>query len=418
MQPDEVALLNSFFNKQINHIWNLYHWVDICPYGEYRVPNNILDVSKKLTTPYKWVEFGINIQSNWGKNPVDNNNDAWLITEDATSGYHGVKYYFDVTYPTSYTFSVFLHPVSTQYVNIGVSNIYANDAVVDLVNAKIISTGTGVAATVNRISGGWVQVSLVRNFPMVGQYEFAFYGCRNGTTFSYPGTVGTGFGMFYPSASPTNLSGTTLQLIPWEQGDLEEIDVVHEVWRTSPLFSAMPKRCPYKVTPNGLQLYNTESTGIPYYYILSPSAAASSITVIPQSAVYLYYRKRCPTYAGPTYTTTSGYAINTTVYYTYADGVRKNYFKTIVATNAGDTPENAPEKFDLLEIPQFAFDFVVQGVLADWLMTERQFAKAQVVRMGAQEMMDREFDRQERQMGIQFPFKVHTHFTSRANPTR
>lgn len=414
LQPDEVALLNSFFNKQINHIWNLYHWVDVCPYGEYRVPNNILSNSITLSD---WSSIGGAIVNNHGKNPVDCYGNSSLFQEAVGYTAHGAFTTYSVDYPGNHTFSVFLKPISTRYCHIGTMVQYSKIAIIDMKAASVVTADAAATVIVNRISGGWVQVIVNYEIPDSAEYVYSVYGSPDGVLFPY-NTSGLGFEMYYPSIAPTDLTGTTMQLVPWEQDGMDEIDVVFEVWRTSPLSSAMPKRCPYKVTPNGIQTYNTAITGVPYYQILSPGQAASSITAYPPSPVYLYYRTRCPNYSGATYSTATGYDAGVTLYYTYADGVKTNYIKTLVATNPGDTPETTPEKFKVLLIPQFAFDFVVQGVLADWLMTERQFAKAQVVRMGAQEMMDREFDRQERQMGIQFPFKVHTHFTSRANPTR
>jgi len=415
LQPDEVALLNSFFNKQINHIWNLYHWVDVCPYGEYRVPNNVMTNSKDLIS---CPTVGATIVEKWSKNPTDNATNAALLVETSANGPHGLFISWNPTCKTSYTFSAFLYPTDAQYAIIGMNSAYGDDAVFDLVNASVFSAAPGVVASINRISGGWVQVSIVKEIDTLQTQIISIFQSKNGVTSSYLGSPANGLGIYFPSIAPTNLTGSTLQLVDWEQPGMDAIDVVFDVWSTSPLSSATPKRCPYKLTPNGIQLYATASTGIPYYQILSPNQAASSTTITPQAPVYLHYRTRCPNFSGATYTTTAGYAAGVTLYYTYADTITTNYVKTLVATNPGDTPENAPSKFKVLLVPQFAFDFVVQGVLADWLMTERQFAKAQVVRMGAQEMMDREVDRQERQMGVQFPFKVHTHFTSRANPTR
>lgn len=433
LQPDEVALLNSFFNKQINHIWNLYHWVDVCPYGEFRVPNNILPDSKTLGS---WSTIGGSLSAKWSKNPTDNSIDTLYFENSMIGGIpptpeqHCIYTTYTPEYAAPHTFSVFLYPQDTNYVMVGTGALNVNQAIIDIKNASVVATASGVSASVTRISGGWVQVSVVVDLTTCDDGIFSIAQCdvveQSAISvlgileyvYPYSAKATSGMGVYFPSVSPSDLTGTSLQLVPWEQEGMDEIDVVFDVWRTSPLSSTMPKRCPYKVTPNGIQTYNTASNGIPYYQIISPNQAASSTTISPQAPVYLYYRTRCPNFSGPTYTTVAGYAAGTTLYYTYADTVTTNYVKTLVATNPGDTPETAPEKFKVLLVPQFAFDFVVQGVLADWLMTERQFAKAQVVRMGAQEMMDREFDRQERQMGIQFPFKVHTHLTSRSNPTR
>lgn len=130
------------------------------------------------------------------------------------------------------------------------------------------------------------------------------------------------------------------------------------------------------------------------------------------SGVSLNYRIRPNNYYGAAYNALTAYAVGAQFYYTNTAGYG-DYYVVNVATTAGQTPDTTPASFTAYTIPFVFYDYCIASVYADWLRVEGQFAKAQMQDEMAQDILDRESDRQERQMGNIMPWKVQTHLTSR-----
>lgn len=133
-------------------------------------------------------------------------------------------------------------------------------------------------------------------------------------------------------------------------------------------------------------------------------------TVYP-TMVFIYYRLACPEFSGENYDASATYAIDDQIYFTDSDDVG-NFWKCIVTTTAGQSPETTPASWEVLEIPQFLFDFIVYKAYSDWLLVEGQHGKSAAQAARAEEIIDGEFDKQERQQGFSIPIKMQTHVTS------
>src|SRR6185295_13298668 len=185
-------------------------------------------------------------------------------------------------------------------------------------------------------------------------------------------------------ASPTSL------LVPWRQQGEDEIDAVFEVWKDSPANAGYPRPQGYELNPNGIQLVGPVgySSGILYNSI----PTFYSPTQIP---VYLYYRKACPDFAAPAYSASTQYAVDDQILFTNSASV-VNFYKCLVATSGGQSPDNTPASWQLLEIPEPLFNYAVYSAYADWLRMDGQMDKAGAADAIAQRKQDDEADKQER----------------------
>lgn len=96
---------------------------------------------------------------------------------------------------------------------------------------------------------------------------------------------------------------------------------------------------------------------------------------VPASA-WLRFRIRCPQFSGPTWST-GVLAAGVTRYYASAtEGYEGDYWQTVTATLAGDSPEVAPTKWSRREIPVFLADFAVHGAKISYLEGDGQLEKA------------------------------------------
>jgi hypothetical protein len=91
-----------------------------------------------------------------------------------------------------------------------------------------------------------------------------------------------------------------------------------------------------------------------------------------------------------------------------------NYYKCTAATTVGQSPENTPGSWSLIEIPASFLFFAVYGAYADWLRFDGQTEKAAAMDQKAQEYQDQEADKAERQEGWVMPMRVQSHVTSQA----
>jgi hypothetical protein len=132
-----------------------------------------------------------------------------------------------------------------------------------------------------------------------------------------------------------------------------------------------------------------------------------------QLPVYIYYRKPCPRFTAPDYDATLTYAIDDQILFEDSDGVT-NFWKCVVATSAGQSPDTNPDSWELLEIPEVFFNYAVYSSYADWLRMDGQTDKAASADALAQRKQDEESDKQERQQGWVQDMTVSTHVTSQA----
>lgn len=160
-------------------------------------------------------------------------------------------------------------------------------------------------------------------------------------------------------------------LIDWAQDGLTEIGEVFAVYRTSPYASALPGRVGYTLTRDGIQLVGATTT----------------------DAVWVHYRARCPVYPDPN-------------------------VSTILTDEAGnaltDDAGNPLMDTDGDTFPYIFFEYCLHAAFADWLRSDGQNDKAAQADAQAQELLDYEHDKLERQQAFSPSPVISTHLTSRA----
>jgi hypothetical protein len=138
----------------------------------------------------------------------------------------------------------------------------------------------------------------------------------------------------------------------------------------------------------------------------------------PANPSYIYYRKAFQYYTGTVYDSTLTYAVGAQIYYTIttagASYGTSDFYKCLVATSAGQNPETNPTSWQIINIPEVLFSYLVYKVYGDWLISDGQMDKADGAYRIAEAKKDDEIDRQERQNGDVMPTLVSTHVTSQA----
>jgi len=95
------------------------------------------------------------------------------------------------------------------------------------------------------------------------------------------------------------------------------------------------------------------------------------------TSVWVRYRLRCPEWTGATYSASTAYAAGKTRYYaSTTEGFEGDYWLTVAATDAGQSPETHPAKWSRIEIPKFLEEFAAHGAHLDWQRGEEQTSKA------------------------------------------
>lgn len=80
---------------------------------------------------------------------------------------------------------------------------------------------------------------------------------------------------------------------------------------------------------------------------------------------WIQFRRRCPKLSGAVFSSSTVYAAGAQVYYRSAT-LPGNFYTAAVTTNAGDTPDSAPAKWAVVELPRIFHRYLVLGMAADW----------------------------------------------------
>lgn len=118
---------------------------------------------------------------------------------------------------------------------------------------------------------------------------------------------------------------------------------------------------------------------------------------------WLYFRTRRPVLKGEAWDTTLAYGSGRQVYYvgtgsTIETGVG-NFYSSSASTTAGQSPETTPASWSLVEIPYIFRGYLIPGGYADWLSGDGQANKAAGYEAMAQEALEAEADKLQRQQG-------------------
>lgn len=412
---DELTMLNGYFQTNIEEAWQRTSWIDLCPYGEARFVGNKLTYPNDLTKTAFWTTTNATATANSVPNPADGRITASRLLETTANGSHFVEqpvtqFIPGVTYQLS---------GSSRYIGRTFIRVAVNDG--GTVFSAFFNLLTGAVGTTSGLTGySMAQVNdgfwfWTINFTAgttAGVGSITIRTSTDGSTTSFVGDPTKGFFSWGVVLQQTSLTGAENMLLAWDQPGEEVIEAVFEVWRTSPKNAMTPWRQPYELTPDGLQMLGPDGSWVGGYF--SPPVTATTIySNMPPNPVFVYYRKQVPEFQGEDYDQTAIYSVGDQIFFEDENDT-ENFWRCLAGTAPGQSPDTMPASWGLLVIPDFIFRAAVFGSYADWLRQDGQFEKAQVADQNADQQLQGEFDRMERQMGQMQPMRVQTHLTSRA----
>jgi hypothetical protein len=419
LQTTELTFLNVFFDRAVRKIWESQTWRDLCPYGEVRFPTNSIAYPNDLSQSV-WVSANAVFGGVYINNPLDNRLTASYLSPSSGSfsSPQGITQAIEILPAVAYQVSGYYaiasgggNPSNTllNYLVVAVGDgNYTYTAGFNCLQPNPAVVGTSVSvggvlpqAQVSAASNGFVKWSLTFTSTATALGVFTpnlgsitLYPSPDGVTTSYTGnpyaTISAGGYSWGVTCYPQTNQIPDSYLIPWSQPGESAIDTVFDLWGTDPGAAIIGQRLGYQENPNGIEL----------------------IGACPPGPCYLYYRPQRPVWTGSTWLNTNTYTAGTEVQYTSTSTGAINYWISLANTLAGQSPDTVPSKWSIVPVPYLILQYCVHNAYADWLQTEGQTAKAQLMYQYAQTCLDDENDRQERQAGNIQPWRVATHITS------
>ena len=412
LSTEMAAVLNVHFNAAIRRGWIAGNWIDLCPYGEARFVGNRLTYPNNLSKTAYWTATALTITANDTNNPADSRVTASKLMETAATSAHSAAQSNLSLYPgQTYLVSFYARRNGRDYVQMAVSDGSTTFSAFYNLNAGTVGTTSNVASTtMTQGSNGFYLcqftfVASTSSVPAGGSATLSI--STDGSTTSYAGDTSKGIWAWGVLLQQMTSIGPMDSLVSYTQTGEDEIETVFEVYKDPPLAARYPRLQPYKLTPDGIEIIaraNTYSVG----YLTT-----TTVTTPTANPVFVYYRKDIPDYTGDVFSASATYAVDDQVYYVASNG-KGNFYKCTAATSAGQDPDDTPSKWDLLEIPEVLFRYTVYQAYADWLISDGQQEKSVGMYALAQNELDREFDRQERQQGEIQPIRVFTHSTQQS----
>ena len=156
---------------------------------------------------------------------------------------------------------------------------------------------------------------------------------------------------------------------------LTPLGEVFSAWDRDPRVTTKTTKTPYTVTSDGFAF--TTLRHVPAY-------------------VWLFYRLQRPTLTGAAWDATLVYASGQQIYFVDAQG-NGNFWTCSATTTAGQSPTTAPSKWVVVALPYIFREYLVQGGYADWLTSDGQADKAAAMEGLAQQLLELEADKLQRQ---------------------
>jgi hypothetical protein len=411
MTDAEKGFLNSYFNTNVRTAWQSNNFLDVCPYGEARFAGNDLHAVNKLADTTYWTFSFAAASDAQLANPLDGRVTAAKFFEDTATAEHYESQSVTFVPGATYTASTYARTLGGRHLYLKVNDgVNTYTCFFDLTSGTVGTSSSNLLTTPTisqQANGFWLcQYSFTASTSATTGY-FRLQTSSNGSTLNYAGSTSAGLYLWGNLLQQTTLAAPSSFIIPYEQEDEEEIDAVFNVWRTSPLNASYPAEQAYQLGRTGIQLIADNGNNSAW------SWGTTNYATAPANPVFLYYRKEPTDYTGEAYDENDSYAVGETMLYTDADGV-SNFYTCLVAASAGQTPDTHPASWDIHEIPEVFFQYALRKGYADWLRMDGQFDKAAAQDRAAEDALDAQHDKQERQQGFVLPMKVSTHATSQA----
>lgn len=140
---------------------------------------------------------------------------------------------------------------------------------------------------------------------------------------------------------------------------------------------------------------------VEFDFTVSENGAQFSTLKNAVTYAWVWLRQRRPELTGDAWDATAVYAAGDQVYYTAgAEGLGVgNFYEASAATVAGESPASTPAKWGLVELPYIFRGWMIQAGYADWLTGDGQGDKAVQAEGLAQQWLELEADKAQRQSG-------------------
>lgn len=421
MTASELLWLNAYFNNNLRACWTYANWLDLCPMGEARFINNLLSGQNSITVPLWSISASRAVgTAGVAANPLDGRMNVSSLLELAVTQNHDASQ--SLIDPTlvipgiTYTASVFARSIGGRLLKLGVfDGATSHSAFFNLTTGAAGTVTSGDTSSITAVSGGYYFCQLLFTASATAggvgaAVAFDIAPASDGSTTFYAGDTTKGLYLYGAQLTQTSLLSDKANLLPWAQSGEPEIDTPYLIWRNAPFSANSPTKLGYSITNNGIQLIgNSWNNG----YLMTPGGVTVNTSATSAgNPIYIYYRWAPFSYFGSAFSGTATYAVNDIIQFTTSAGVI-NYYTCLVATTAGQSPTTTPASWSLNWIPDILFQYVCYKGYADWLRTDGQFDKANAQEGLSQQILENEFDTQEREMGVSAPLRVQTHLTSR-----
>ena len=410
-----AASLLQMFMGAMRKIWSLNTWIDICPYGEARFVGNRLTYPNDTAQTGSWTNTALTITRNSVQNPADGLTTASKMMETAANSAHKIVQNVTTFYPsTDYSASFYIRPNGRNDVQMSVyDGVTTHSAFFSMASGGSVGTTSNTNSTsITLQPNGFFLCNLTFTADAAATTSgtFSVLLSTNGSTVSYAGDTSKGIYIWGNLVQQTENTPVNDSILPWDQTGENTIDALIAVYGTSPASVRNPVTLTTNLLPTGIQLIN--ATPWQTYYI--QGVAQSSTYGAPQSnPVYIFYRKQMPNWSGDVFDATATYALNDQVFYTLtAAPYTGDYWRCVVATTAGQDPEDTPTSWEKLEIPEIFLPYLIHQAFAEWLVSDGQMTQAGGAYQIAANALDDAAEVQERQMGLIMPLRVQSHLTA------
>ncbi len=413
----QQTAIAQYYNTNAAQSWLQNNWLAVCPNGEARFVGNQGQYPNDLSKTAYWTATATTVTANNLANPADGRVTASKLLETAANSAHNVLESYTYIPGATYQVTCYARPIGGRYLYLS-----ANDGVntystfFNIASGTVGTTSALVTApsTITQTANGfWVCSIFFTAATNAGAGNFGPGISSDGSTLSYAGDTAKGIYTWGNVLSQTTYAAPTSLLIPNDQLGESFIDAVFQVWQMSPVGAGFPVAQGFQMMPDGVQIIGTNGWVWNGWLWTFPTWYTAGWPV------FLYYRKGVPNYSGTAFSTSATYTVDSQILYNDATN-GYDFWKCTTATAANESPASAPTKWEELQLPEFLFMYVLYSSFADYLRMDAQFEKAGGADALAQKYLDDQSDRQERQMGIQPPFRVQSHQTAqpRAWPTR
>jgi len=403
--------IQQYYANNAANAWIQNNWLAVCPNGEARFVGNQGQYPNNLAVTTYWTATAVTVTANSIANPADGKVSASKLLETAANSGHNVLQAMTFIPGATYQLTCYYRPIGGRYLylraNDGVNDYYSTFSPSGAVTNT--SSSVSMPSTMNQTANGfWVCNIFFTAASTAGVGYFGPGMSTDGTTVSYVGDVTKGIYAWGNVLSQTSYVSPTALLIPNDQLGEDFIDACFQVWQMSPVGAGYPVPQTFEMMPDGVQIIGTNGWVWNGWLWTFPTWYTAGYPV------FLYYRKGCPSYSGNAFSTSTSYTVDTQILYNDATN-GYDFWKCIVATSANESPATAPTKWEELKLPEFLFLHVVYKSAADYYRMDAQAEKATTYFDSlAQGYLDTQSDKQERQMGVQPPFRVATHQTVKA----